>query len=1047
MKLFWVSVVGLGLLWMSGFGQLDLEAGKVHTAALPFKRWIERKTPHFDIQVPEECISMADQVARMAENAHEALSVFFDYRLTNRFQLQIYPSFSTYVEGHTMSSLGGLPTQIPNSGATYYPGTQSGLYQKIRAEVAGQFLREMFFYNGIQKNYQNRLLLYLPEWYEQGLINYLGYGWSAEDEAIMRGYNPEKLSSIIMHPLKPAENPVVLKSIWRFIADKFGPSKIAELVYMTRLMRSVDGGIEAVLGMTTRSFTLRWIEYCKTQFSVNQNISQSDWRKLRPGDQQDKLLSVSISPDRRWLAYWLENQKGDYKLMLYDRQEREQWYSGIKYQTHRESHAIHKPLLPIAWHPKSSELVTVISKGKQTHVYTYVVGARSRSMTGDWTTEVQGVHSLNYDPDGKRLVVSGYMGGQTDLFISTEGNTQLQRLTNDSYDDVDPVWIGAQVYFISNRGSELSVKRRELTSFLFPGNDIYTMPATGLAGVGSANCWRLTHTPESYKTGLSAANKNTGIVFSSDETGLVSLYYSNLPSAEKKEAVTNWVGGLITPTGNGVAMGSENGSKFLLVMDSLRTVENYPMKTAFGKQLFQERSEMLAKLTAKNDTDSLGGKPAVVDTLPETEEDSIKHKKARFYLFDDDESPNRRKNRFRKQLPLIMPVQLPFDIHKVSISKPELVTSTISVEALQAGFSFDPLFNLRMHLGFRLADAELRRRIVFGFMPYYDLRSNDVWLDYSWLPKEIDYKLAMQRSTRFFKEPQFIRYITYKVTGTASRPINRFLAIGVSGGVVQITRQDLRLTDAQNLDGNALLAGGTVFATFDNSTGAASFLEKGSRGRVSVEGWQYNGKMHYTTIQAEMRHYRSLGGKVILAVRAQAAASPGASYRQRFFLGGWDNWLNSKVENRNDLPILAAVPDFHFSQIIMPLRGFQYNARNGTQFMLLNAELRLPLQRLFLSHLPTKLSHSQQLLFFYDIGTAWRIGNPFSQRNPIDVRNYDRVPISATVQSLKSPFISGFGVGFRTVVLGYPTRFDLAWGIDDATVLPPVFAVSFGYDF
>ena len=59
------------------------------------------------------------------------------------------------------------------------------------------------------------------------------------------------------------------------------------------------------------------------------------------------------------------------------------------------------------------------------------------------------VLSLSYSPDGKALVFSAVRDGQNDLYLLRAGSRKVEQLTNDLFDDVQPVfpaqWAGPGV--------------------------------------------------------------------------------------------------------------------------------------------------------------------------------------------------------------------------------------------------------------------------------------------------------------------------------------------------------------------------------------------------------------------------------------------------------------------------------------------------------------------------------------------------------------------------------------------------------------------------
>src|SRR5438034_761076 len=69
---------------------------------------------------------------------------------------------------------------------------------------------------------------------------------------------------------------------------------------------------------------------------------------------------------------------------------------------------------------------------------------------------LNGLTTPAWSPDGKQLVFTGYDGGLSDLFIVNADGSDLRRLTNDKYADLDPAWSpdGKTIAFTTDRGGE-----------------------------------------------------------------------------------------------------------------------------------------------------------------------------------------------------------------------------------------------------------------------------------------------------------------------------------------------------------------------------------------------------------------------------------------------------------------------------------------------------------------------------------------------------------------------------------------------------------------
>jgi hypothetical protein len=89
-----------------------------------------------------------------------------------------------------------------------------------------------------------------------------------------------------------------------------------------------------------------------------------------------------------------------------------------------------------------------------------------------------------------------------------------------------------------------------------------------------------------------------------------------------------------------------------------------------------------------------------------------------------------------------------------------------------------------------------------------------------------------------------------------------------------------------------------------------------------------------------------------------------------------------------------------------------------------------------------------QVVGFFDIGTAW-VGKagPFSRQNSLNTTISVNGPYTIEVTNFKNPFLSSFGGGVRSSILGVFIRADYAVGLEDGEFNKPKFHISVGKDF
>ncbi|MFI5204712.1 MAG: hypothetical protein ACHQF2_09475, partial [Flavobacteriales bacterium] len=186
---------------------------------------------------------------------------------------------------------------------------------------------------------------------------------------------------------------------------------------------------------------------------------------------------------------------------------------------------------------------------------------------------------------------------------------------------------------------------------------------------------------------------------------------------------------------------------------------------------------------------------------------------------------------------------------------------------------------------------------------------------------------------------------------------------------------------------------------------------------------------------------------IIWASRLAASASFG-DQRLVYYLGGVDNWI---ARNRFDNTIqVPQDQNYAFQTLATPMRGFLQNVRNGSNFAVLNNEIRIPVVRYLMNRpIRSDFLHNFQVVPFLDVGAAWTGVNPYSDKNSFNTTIYATQgnPIIIILENQREPIVYGYGWGLRSRIFGYFVRFDWAWGVNDGVVQPSMKYLSFTLDF
>jgi hypothetical protein len=319
-----------------------------------------------------------------------------------------------------------------------------------------------------------------------------------------------------------------------------------------------------------------------------------------------------------------------------------------------------------------------------------------------------------------------------------------------------------------------------------------------------------------------------------------------------------------------------------------------------------------------------------------------------------------------------------------------------------------------------------------------DLKNSDYVLAYYYLPDLIDYGIQGYHSARFLylNDPlgdvSLYRFRTWGLSASASYPVDRFNRLEFGLSWMNLLRENLDYTYIPTQKRSLIIP--AISIVHDNTLWGYTAPSNGTRYNVSamVSPALGENSLNFQTVNLDYRTYFSLYRDYTFAVRWSGGVSMGAN-PQRFFIGGTDGWINR--EFNGGIPI-ENVEDYAFLSPALPLRGYNYNVKNGTRFGLMNYELRFPFIRyLVTGGLPLAFQNVTGLLFT-DVGSSWTSD-----------KAYRAVGINADGSTVTQDLLIGMGTGLRFYIFGLPLKIDVAWSYDINGFSEPKYYFSLGGDF
>lgn len=1088
-----------------------LKAQEGRTFANP-QNWQRVSTEHFEVYYFGENEAGAKKTAKFAELARFEIGVLYDYKPEETYALVYLPGSDAFLQTNLDWE---LPEKLPgifNLPKRRAPlidmGTSKELYQEVKYQVARQVFKEFAYGDRLGGAIQNQLLLYNPQWFHEGLAEYLSTEWTFKDEMWLNSVrNAEELLELALEGDEHL-NRVVRKSIWHFIAHEYGKPKISEIIYLVNIAHSIESGLISVLGITLNSLTERWRDFVLSRKSLLQNgrskigeIPGLEEVKIKSGYE---LTSFALNDEQGVVALYL-NKRGHHKLYMYDIASQSYTHTSVSSGVTSERAEFVDFYYPMAWNTDGDVLATTVYRNHR-HELVYYNISKNTAEYFPLPKEIQSVHSLAWAHDGDRLAISGYGDGHSDIFVASAFNNNFTPITQDNFDDIYPSWSLDDdiIYFSSNR-NEVLLEQDELDWSAYKRHfDVfaYDIDQNDRALI------QITQTPSIDETQVGYwADSEIGFI--SDASGIRNLNVADVSSG-KEVALTNFANGVLNVDIKdrsilASAVSREGKSLYLLDRENF-TVERRPESSIlrveydaeYQKRLNKELRKAEEEAKRENDREAQTKRPFAPSGQSETEEQVAQNDNApaeqieeqqteeveqqvdepiRYYLFDEEDEPyevkSPRQTVFRPQTSIqtqqlfnsVFGGQKSPELADISVSNPLRARTEWSADYFEFGLRFDPIARYGLDLGVGFSDMLGNHQVQLRINPFLRFRNRDAVLRYDYKKFRLDLFAEAGIHSRLYEQESGVsvldtlnfQFDKYFFNVGAQYPIIDRFTVGAEVGYNRIERQDLKLVRAELFDQSDNIIKPGVFVRYSNVREREGFKFYGLSAQANFDSY-YSTEIAdfvFHTVRLDIKGYYTIFNKIVLAASVISGVSLADTIpeRQTFYLGGIDNILRGfefEESSENTVEFSNVSPDlynFSFQRILTPSRGFDFFARNGSRYVLANLEFRIPISRLVKHSLNSNPLYSLEFIPFVDMGTVWDSGNPFSTRKPTDTQIIGTNPIIVQLQTLKSPFLFGFGSGLRTNLIGYSIRLDLSWGLDDNTLQAPIFSVSMGRNF
>ncbi|MCX7727876.1 MAG: hypothetical protein N2203_00230, partial [Bacteroidia bacterium] len=1034
-----------------------MEFGKNRVQYQPFE-WTYFDADKYKVYTYQGGQDIAKYVYAQLPQIINTLEKRLDYQIEDKLSVIVYNNIHDFYQSNIglqydeINNVAGYTKIIGDKIFVYFDGNLEKLKHDLRYSIT-EWMINKYMYSGSAKDaIKSNAIFTMPDWYIKGLAKFMAEGWTVKNDLELL----ELMRTNTISDIKTMEGKAALiagHALWYYIADIYSEASIPNIIYLTKINHNPDDAFIFILGNSVNDVFFEMLDaynkhYFKTKDNTRNGHDSSNVITVKH-KKRETVSKLIINNDETHLAFITE-YLGQKKLFAYDIQNKKKkrilkLYPKLERETDK-----YYPL--IAWHPKNNILLSVYELKNVLYLHTFDL--QNKEEFKKPITGFEKIMSISYSNDGKKLVMSAVKQGkgQSDIFVYTINNGGVEQITDDIYDDDEPIFINNNkaIIFSSNRTSDTLTRAYNDNKKFFrlyqSFKDIFytNYPQKNNLLI------RVSNTPNinEYKP-IPSTQKSNEFYYLSDENGFVNLFHAQ-PDSAILTADTTVVYQYFyhsKPVSNvnyfiRDAQLVKDNFYFTILFNS-KTSKYFKENMALMKSPLQNHiNERKLKPTwmrsyARNSLINPGVKEKNLSSVSEKLDNKntpiTPPKKGidfENYSFDNELSKNNShsSDTIKKQNISTQPITKPVLPANYSFPIQQNYYTTFYADHVLTQFNnsflfptyqrftggttpvyLNPGFNFITKIG--LNDLFENQNIIAGFRIGGTL-DNEFLLAYEYRKKLYDHQVLLHRQT-FVKINNFYgnvaKVISYNGRYTLKYPLNEVLSLRTSLQYRNDQAIYLALTDDALPRPNETerYGGSKIELVYDDSRYRDINLFEGWRGKAWIEYMQkIENTSHYLlTYGFDFRNYWRIHKYLYWCNRWAYGGSAGTD-KLIYYLGGVDNWLTPRFNT--NINVIHS-DEYQFQTLATNMRGFTQNIRNGNNFTVFNSELRSPFVRYLFKDIKSEFWRTFQGIVFADIGAAWYGWNPVSEENTVNKSVYNFTSFIITVYEYKNPLVGGFG--------------------------------------
>lgn len=439
--------------------------------------WKVIETEHFNIYYYDEMQVVASIGAAYAEEVYEELKIKLNHVVTYKIPLIFYNTSLHFQQTNTTpgfipDGVGGFFEFLKGRVVIPNTGSLSDFKHVIRHELVHVFVTTKIL--RIQKDHKKNVSSFPPLWFTEGVAEFLSTKVDAQAEMVMRDavinnnfFSLDQMNQIYGTFLMYKEG----QNFLEYIKDQYGEEKVIQFIDNFWMYSDFEDVIAYTIGEPIEEIDKGWLMYLKKKyFPLLQSNSPVELDAKKLTDWGFNFTPKQCSIDSIDYVYFVANRDG---------------YSSIYRFTFGEEGEALSPELVLrgektdefeAFHPfyssidiSNNKLLAFVSKSGATdaiYLYDIVEDEINKKIQFDFLVSLS---SPKFSDDSNQLIFQAVdRKGFSDIFSYNLLTSELLRLTNDYYDDREPVFASTnQIIFSSDRTNGEFAGKYNLFSYDF----------------------------------------------------------------------------------------------------------------------------------------------------------------------------------------------------------------------------------------------------------------------------------------------------------------------------------------------------------------------------------------------------------------------------------------------------------------------------------------------------------------------------------------------------------------------------------------------------